>query len=448
MAVVGALAPRHRSPVAGPIGPSRPVLGRARLRQLPAHWPITLCIAGFPLWWALGLGALMWMICAVPLGIRLVARRRAITVPRGFGTWALFLVVVVLSASAFDSGAPPLGWLFRLAQYASCTIYFLAICGADDDEIAPQHLVRLLAGLWITTVVGGWLGVLVPAGSIPSLTEHLLPQALATDEFVRVLVRPEFSQIQTVLGYPLGRPKAPFLYANDWGSTFSLLLPFFFHAWLQARDPRRRSWAYLLLLVALVPVFLSLNRGMWLSLGIALVYGSSRTGEIARLARRALVALLTVGLLLIAFTPVGGIVEGRAENDHSSSGRSMLYGEALRLTADNPILGVGRPQPYQGNKIVPLIGTQGLLWNVMVSTGFLGLGLFLATWWRWIWETRAGPPTTFWCHVTLIVGAVQMFVYDMVPTSLHIVFIVAALGYRAATSTDPVQRGELAGAAA
>jgi hypothetical protein len=276
--------------------------------------------------------------------------------------------------------------------------------------------------------------VLMPEGTLPSLTERLLPAAIARDEFVQVLVRPEFAQVQNILGYPLGRPKAPFLYTNDWGSSYSLLLPFFFLAWLQAPDPRRRSWAYLMLAASLVPVFLSLNRGMWLSLGIALIYGSGRTGEIARMSRRALVALVTIGLLLIAFTPVRGIVEGRAENDHSSRGRSFLYGEAVKLTSDNPFLGVGRPQPFQGDRIIPHIGSQGLFWNVMVSTGFIGLGLVIATWVRWIWETRAGPPITFWCHVVLIVSMVQMFVYDMVSTSIHIVFIAAALGFRAAVS--------------
>ena len=195
-------------------------------------------------------------------------------------------------------------------------------------------------------------------------------------------------------------------------------------------------------------MFISLNRGLWLSLGVALVYAASRSGELARMARRALLALVTIGMLLIVFTPVGQIVEGRAENDHSSKGRFFLYEEAIRVGGESPIIGMGGPVPYVGDRIIPAIGTQGMLWTVMVSTGFVGLGIFLAAWGRWIWETRAGPPVTFWCHVVLIIGLVQIFVYDMIPSSLHIVFIAAALGFRAARQERERQALSDAGVAA
>ena len=421
---------------------------RARLRQLPTHWPITACIAAFPLWWALGLGAFIWPIFAVPLALRMITRRRRITVPVGFGTWLLYLVFVGLSFTALDPGPLPFAWLWRLANYVSCTIFFLAICEADEDEIPTDRMIRLLALFWIITLVGGWLGVLMPYGGLPSLTEKLLPTNIASNEFVIELVRPQFAQVQEVLGYPLGRPKAPFIYTNDWGSAYALLLPFFFLSWLQAADIRRRSWAYLLLTASLIPVFVSLNRGLWLSLGVALIYAASRSGELARMARRALFALVTVGMLLIVFTPVGTLVEGRAENDHSSAGRSLLYGESFRITLDSPIIGLGGPQPYEGNKIIPNVGTQGMFWTVLVSTGYVGLGIFLAAWGRWIWETRAGPPVTFWCHVVLIIGLVQILVYDMIPSSLHIVFIAAALGFRAARQERERVRQETAAIAA
>jgi hypothetical protein len=420
---------------------------RARIRRLPPHWPITLCIGAFPLWWGLGLGAFIWPVFAVPLALRLITRRRRITVPLGFGAWVLYIGFVVLSFTMLESEAAiPFAYLWRLANYASCTIFFLAICEADEEEIPTERIVRLLAFFWIITLVGGWLGVLMPYGGLPSLTEKLLPAALTSNDFMQELIRPEFAQVQEVLGYPLGRPKAPFIYTNDWGSAYALLLPFFFLSWLQAADVRRRSWAYLLLTASLIPVFISLNRGLWLSLGVALVYAASRSGELARMARRALLALVTVGMLLIVFTPVGTIVEGRAENDHSSAGRSLLYSEAFRITVDSPIIGLGGPRPYEGNKIIPMVGTQGLFWTVLVSTGYVGLGVFLTAWLRWIWETRAGPPVTFWCHVVLIIGLVQIFVYDMIPSSLHIVFIAAALGFRAARQERPAPRDEPMGA--
>lgn len=406
---------------------------RSRLRRPPPHWPLTLCIAGFPIWWALGLGAFIWPVFALPLALRMITRRRRIKVPVGFGAWLLYLVFVVLSYTTLESEAAiPFAYIWRLLNYLSCTVFFLAICEADEDEIGTDRLVRLLAFFWIITVVGGWLGVLMPYGGIPSLTEKVLPASIAGNEFMQELVRPEFAQVHEILGYPLGRPKAPFIYTNDWGSVYALLLPFFFLSWLQAPDLRRRSWAYLLLTASLIPVFISLNRGLWLSIGVALLYAASRSGELARMARRALLALVTVGMLLIVFTPVGTLVEGRAENDHSSAGRSLLYGEAFRITTDSPIIGLGGPRPYEGNKIIPMVGTQGLFWTVLVSTGYVGLGVFLTAWLRWIWETRAGPPVTFWCHVVLIIGLVQIFVYDLIPSALHLIFIAAAIGFRAA----------------
>ncbi|WCO68557.1 hypothetical protein PO878_07425 [Iamia majanohamensis] len=431
-----ALARVGLRPAAPPL-PTRRTAGTAvaatpRARRLPPHWPITLCIAGFPLWWALGAGALIWPVFAAPLAVRLVTRRRPIQVPFGFGLWLLYLVFVVLSVTALDGGGLPFAYLWRLASYASCTVFFLAIVAADEEEIPSSYVVRLLAGFWVVVVVGGWLGVLLPAGELPSLTARLLPDSLAGNDFFQELTTPGFAQVQDILGYPLGRPKAPFVYTNDWGSAYALLLPFFFLSWLQSVDVRRRATAYVLLAASLVPVFISLNRGLWLSLGVALIYAAGRHGDVGRTARRALVALLTVGLLVVVFTPVRGIVESRAENDHSSAGRERIYVESLGATLESPIIGLGGPVPFPGNRVYPNLGTQGMLWTVLVSTGYVGLGVFLAAWLRLIWETRAGPPVTFWCHVALIVGLVQILVYDMIPSSLHIVFIAAALGVRAA----------------
>ena len=46
--------------------------------------------------------------------------------------------------------------------------------------------------------------------------------------------------------------------------------------------------------------------------------------------------------------------------------------------------------------------------------------------------TRRGPVVTFWCHVTLTIALVQIFVYDMIPVQLHLIMVVAALGCREA----------------
>ncbi|NLV54314.1 MAG: O-antigen ligase family protein [Acidimicrobiales bacterium] len=409
------------------------------MRRLPGHWPLTACIGLFPLWWALGAAPFIWLVFAVPLAFRLTVHRRPIRVPRGFGAWLVWIGFVVLSYFALRGGGFAFAYFLRLANYASVTVFFLAIVSAREDEIPTAHVVRLMSAFWMITVAGGWLGVLLPNGELPSTVGRLLPARLANDPFVSVLVTPSFAQVHDILGYPLGRPKAPFVYTNDWGSAYALLLPFFFMWWLQSNDIRKRSWAYLILLASLVPVFVSLNRGLWVSLGIALVYAASRSGDVARLARRALVTLLTIGMLLIVFTPVGRLAEARAENDHSSEGRGRIYAESLHVALESPIIGLGGPVPFPGRPLYPNLGTQGLFWTVVVSTGYVGLFVFCAAWLRLIWETRRGPTVTFWCHVVLIIGFVQIFVYDMIPASLHIVFISAALGFRVAQRAHGIE---------
>src|SRR4051812_32928417 len=63
-------------------------------------WPVVALCALYPLWWALGLGVLVFPLAAVPMGVILL--RRLVTgvrlrVPPGFGWWLLFLAAVAIS---------------------------------------------------------------------------------------------------------------------------------------------------------------------------------------------------------------------------------------------------------------------------------------------------------------------------------------------------------------
>jgi O-antigen ligase len=403
----------------------------ARGRWLPPEWPLVFMLAGYPLWWVLGAGSVIWPLFAVPMAGRLLVRPAAIRVPKGFGWWVLFLVWMLLSAVSL-SGDLPVPFLWRVANYLSATVTFVYIYNTPRERLPGPRIVNLLAGFWMMTVLGGWLGVAVPHGELTTVVERLLPARLLSYEFVQLLVHPVFAQVQTVLGYPLGRPTAPFLYTNDWGSVYALTIPFFILGWLQSRSVSRRRVAPVLLAVSIVPALLSLNRGLWVSLLIALAFGASRPGDVGRLARRSLIAIVVVGLALVAFTPLRSVVEGRAENQHSNEGREFLYVETTKAVLDSPVIGYGGPRPYGGSKIIPNMGTQGQFWLVLFSQGIPGAILFvgfLVKMWR---ATRHGPLITFWCHVTLTIALLQMFVYDMVPVQLHLIFIVAALGCREA----------------
>ena len=287
---------------------------------------------------------------------------------------------------------------------------------------------KVLVWFFFIVVIGGWLGVLLPHGGFTSPMEILLPPDFVSNLFVHDLIHPSFAQVQDFLGYPLGRPKAPFVYTNDWGSVYALLCPLFFALWLQ--DPRKRLKGYAILGASLVPVFLSLNRGLWLSLGIALLYAGTRPGPVGSFSRKALATLAVVGFALLLFTPLSTVVEDRAAHSHSNEGRAYLYEETWKAMKSSPLIGYGGPLPAEKSRILPAIGTQGQLWNVMISQGAVGTLLFLAFLLRITWDTRRGPPVTFWAHVVLVVALVQLPIYDMMPTPLHIVFIVAAMGLR------------------
>jgi len=134
------------------------------------------------------------------------------------------------------------------------------------------------------------------------------------------------------------------------------------------------------------------------------------------------------------------VVEGRAEHQHSNAGREFLYVETVKEVMKSPVIGYGGPRPYGGPKLIPHLGTQGQFWLVLFSHGIVGAFFFVMFLIRLIRATRHGPLVTFWCHVTLTIAMVQIFVYDMVPVQLHLIFIVAALGIReaeAAQRPDP-----------
>jgi hypothetical protein len=48
-----------------------------------------------------------------------------------------------------------------------------------------------------------------------------------------------------------------------------------------------------------------------------------------------------------------------------------------------------------------------------------------------LWISRraaTGPP--LWCHVMLLIGVLEFLYYDMMPTQLHLMMVVAAVAWR------------------
>jgi hypothetical protein len=200
----------------------------------------------------------------------------------------------------------------------------------------------------------------------------------------------------------------------------------------QLRSYLARNLVRLLLVASLVPIVVSSNRGLWIGLGVGLVYAAVRVA--LRGNANALVAI--VGFLalvgaLVSFTPLERYYSDRMANQHSNERRESLGQQAISGAFASPLLGYGGPRESQETPNAPEIGTHGQVYLVAFSHGLVGLGFFLG-WWLWaLWvsaRNATGPP--LWMHVALLIGALEFLYYDMMPTQLHLMMLLAAHGWR------------------
>jgi hypothetical protein len=186
---------------------------------------------GFPLWWALGLQTLLPMALAVVLADQLLRRRR-IVLPEGFALWALFLAWVAVGVLVLWVDAPSavpgggasrlLVFGYRAAWYLTGTMMLLWVANLRESELPTRWLFQLLGFMFVVTTVGGLVGVLLPTVEFRSLVELLLPAGIRGNNLVQSMVHPAVAELENVLGRPTARPKAPFAFANSWGSSFAL----------------------------------------------------------------------------------------------------------------------------------------------------------------------------------------------------------------------------------
>lgn len=462
----GPTTPRTGSP-AGPPAP------RSRHRTsawLGPGWPLAVALCGFPLWWVLGISAFVGPLAAVFMLVEL-ARRRALSVPKGFGWWALILVWVALGVVVLQVNAPGavpgyssgryFTWAFRLSWYVTATVTLLYV-GNLRHELPTWRVSRILSWMFLTIAAGGWIGMLAPHLDFPSLLEAVLPHRVASQPFVNFLIHPAVVQ-DNMNSISAPRPSAPFGYANIWGLNFAVFVPFFIHAWFGAEAGWRRSWAPPLLLLALVPAVASLNRGLWLVLvGAAVLVAilsalRGRVGVLALLVAGGLV----LGALLV-LTPAGDMIAFRLANGMSESTRSNLgLATVESVTTGSPVVGFGTTRDVQGSFLSiaggdsglcpscspPALGTQGHLWLVVFSQGLVGLFFYLAFYVGWFvrgLRIRTVPATVG--VVVLFAHLLTLPIYDyigiaMVPVMVAVAFLWRELDAKAERAGNPGASG-------
>jgi O-antigen ligase len=407
-----------------------------RRRFLPAGWAVAAMIAGYPVWWLLGLGGFIWLILAAPMAAWLVAQRR-LSLPRGFPIYVVFLCFVLASVVQVDSGDRLAGYVLRLTWYLAAAILWLYLANTES-KISTRRLVSMIVILWLATVVGGWLGLLLPHTEFASPLTRVLPENVANNELVHSMITPGFAEVQHSYTGTLARPKAPYFYTNGWGSAMALLTPFAIGALsVPGIRPSRRVIQFGLAASA-IPIVLSLNRGLWVLLTVGVLYTvlrRSRHGRSKGLLYIVL-GLVVVGVLVMA-TPLGDPVRDQlgSRTADSNERRTILYEETISRTMESPFLGQGAPRPSE--ETAQSVGTHGQIWMVMFSHGFIAAGLWLMMFGILVWRTR-DPSTNLGMavHVVLLLGMLEMLFYGQIPHQLFIVVMAVSIAYREARVTD------------
>jgi hypothetical protein len=432
-------------------GETGPDFRRPRLAPRSTGWPLTALLLGYPLWWALGMGTLIVFVLAVPMILQLWLRR-PVRVPPGFGIWLLFLFWVVLSTLMLDVNPPgtlpaeagdrTISVAFNLAGYIAVAVVLLYLGNLTEEEYPRAKLIRQLGIFFLYVVGGGLLGTYAPSFEFTSLVERLLPPAVAQNNFVQSLVHPAAAQLQTVLGYTAGRPSAPFGYTNVWGYVFTLLLGWFAVGWLLRRGPRR--WVGLgVLAVSVIPVVVSLNRGVWIGVGVIVVFTVfwlTRNGNLLGLI--ALVLGLAVAVFVFFSSSLTSVVEQRLAHPKSDGVRSFTISRTLEVAQNSPILGFGSTRRTLGssNSIVakrtaecqncgnPVLGSTGQLWLVIMAQGFVGAALYVGFLLRSMWAYRRDRSATAWAaQLGILLPLLYMFLYNALVIPLLITFL--SIGY-------------------
>ncbi len=393
---------------------------------MPA-WPVEALLWGFPVYWALGLSPFAPIGLAVIMSGLLIVRRGETLVP-GMLPWLAFVLWVVPAALMLDSPLRLLGYGLRFANLVAIAVVLIYVVSARE-QLTTRRVLAGLVAVWCTVVVGGYLGMLWPEVRLTTPVGMLLPGVLAGNEYVQDLVFPPFAEVQRPWGAPepFNRPAAPFPYANSWGTALVLLTPLAIAGLRFFRSRGARRLVVVALVAAIVPALASSNRGMFLGLGVAVGYVVVRLAGRGQL--KAMFAVVAGGGLVVGVLLYAGLLDSiatRQEYSDTTSGRASLYTETFTRTLESPLLGWGAPRPSLVHGIS--VGTQGHVWMVMFSYGFVGLALFLIFLWGATLRTWSVPDTArLWMHSCLVTASVLIFFYGLDTMQMLAVVLVAGL---------------------
>lgn len=412
-----------------------------RHEALPA-WPVLAMLWGFPVFWVLGATVIAGVGLTVVM-LSYLAHHGATRVVPGVPAFMAFVLWVIPCVVMIDSPARLLGYGYRftiLVIVGTAFIYTIS-AGARLDR---RRIVAGLTFVWFFTVAGGVLGLLFPEVRLSTPVGMLLPHGVATNDYVRDLFFPPLAEVQHPYGSPVEfvRPSAPFPYANSWGVAIVLLTPVAVACFLQTHARLLRVAIGVGLAVMIVPATATSNRGMFAGLGLAAVY------VIVRLALRnraapvlTMVIVAAAGVVVLAGNGLLGQIQARQQYGDSSGTRFTLYRETFERSLQSPLLGYGAPRPSASEPLISA-GTQGYVWMLMFSFGFVGLVLFVGFLWGAAVRTRHAPgDIDLVLHSVLVVASIIIAVYGLDIMQLLAIMLVAAVLLRRRYGLDVSETG-------
>jgi O-antigen ligase len=149
-------------------------------------------------------------------------------------------------------------------------------------------------------------------------------------------------------------------------------------------------------------------------------------------------AAAVVGLGLAFATGAVAALTERLRYSQSNTSRSTIYSQAFDGAVQSPLFGNGAPRP--SNLLNISVGTQGQVWNVMFSYGFVGLAFFLAFFAVVAFASRrAADPVALWIHAAVVVAFATFFYYGYDGPQLAVLMVACALALRRSQDTRRVQ---------
>lgn len=410
------------------------VLDRARaVREAPdGHealpaWPVLTLVWGFPVFWLLGATVIAGILLTVVM-LSYLSHHRATRLVPGVYAFTAFVVWVVACAVMLDSASRALGYAYRLSILVVVGTALVYTVSAGS-RLSRRRVVNALTFLWFVTIAGGIVGMLLPEVRLTTPVGMLLPDSLTGNSYVHDLFFPPLAEVQHPFGAPTTfvRPSAPFPYANSWGVALVLLTPVAVAGFLQARSRVLRVLVVLGLAAMIAPAMATSNRGMFAALALAAVYVVVRLAVRDRAAPVLTIAVLgVVGSVVLVANGLLAQISTRQEYGDSSGTRLALYGETFRRTLQSPLLGYGAPRP--STEQAYSVGTQGYVWMLMFSFGFVGLLLFLAFLWGTTVRTWRSPgDVDLVLHSTLVVASVVIVVYGLDVMQLLTIMLVSGV---------------------